>query len=127
MSSSSSSSPNDCCVNLITVPNAEVANQLSDLLVGSSLAACVNQIPGITSVYRWEGKICRDTEILLLCKSQSSLFQSFQQFVCQHHPYKVPEIISIKIDQGNEKYIEWIKENTKVLQENNTTKNTRVS
>ncbi len=93
---------------LITVPNEEVAKTLSHGLVSEGLAACVNIIPGIHSIYRWEGAIQQDTEHLLLCKTDLSCWASFEAWVKAHHPYTVPEIIQLPITEGSAPYLAWI-------------------
>ena len=63
----------------------------------SELAACVNIVPQITSVYRWKGKVEKDNEILLIIKSRKSRLQELTSFICQNHPYEVPEVISLPV------------------------------
>lgn len=76
--------------------------------VSGKLAACVNIIPGITSVYEWQGKIENDQEVLMMIKTRTSKVDSLAKFVTENHPYDVPEVISTSIEQGNQKYLEWI-------------------
>ena len=74
----------------------------------NKLAACVNIIPGITSVYEWEGKVENDSELLLMIKTRSSRVPELTEFVTKNHPYDVCEVITSKIDQGNQPYLDWI-------------------
>ncbi|ESP00914.1 hypothetical protein LOTGIDRAFT_173015 [Lottia gigantea] len=98
----------------ITVPNLEVAKKLSHGIVKEKLAACVNIIPGITSVYEWEGKVEEDSELLLMVKTQTVKVDALSEYVRKNHPYEVAEVISSKIDNGNPPYLKWISEVVRV-------------
>ena len=93
---------------LMTAANKEEATRLADMLVGAHLAACVQILPEIESVYRWEGKIERAPEVLLLVKSTRSKFNELEQEVRQLHSYETPEIIAIGILEGSRPYLEWL-------------------
>lgn len=94
----------------ITAPSHEVAKIIGEKLVESNLAACVNIIPGVESIYKWEGKINRDKELLLMLKTKTSLVDEISNVVKSLHPYEVPEVISVSLsEQGNTKYLEWVK------------------
>jgi periplasmic divalent cation tolerance protein len=97
----------------ITVPNDEVAQKLSHGLVEQRLAACVNIIPKIQSVYWWDGKVQNDSEILLMLKTKTALLEEVIQYVKSNHPYEVPEVISAPIEKGNPDYLKWIDQSTK--------------
>lgn len=73
-------------------------------------AACVNIIPGLISVYEWEGKINEDPELLLKIKTATSKVDDVIKYVRENHPYDVAEVISVKIDNGNPPYLKWIDE-----------------
>jgi len=92
----------------VTVPNMEVGKKIAGGLVSNKLAACVNIIPGVTSVYEWEGKIENDSELILMIKTRTSLVTNLTDFVTKNHPYDVAEVISSPIDQGNKPYLDWI-------------------
>lgn len=92
---------------LITVP-PEVAEQLARALVTQHLAACVNRIKGVHSVYRWEGAVETDTEDLLMIKTSRTRFASLQTAVLALHPYELPEIISVPLGPGLPPYLAWI-------------------
>ncbi|MEE8343500.1 MAG: divalent-cation tolerance protein CutA [Gammaproteobacteria bacterium] len=98
---------------LCTVPTGDIAAQIARELVQRRLAACVNVIPGITSVYRWKGSITTDAEQLLVIKTSSSLMDSLQQAIQELHPYELPEIIAVPIVGGLPAYLAWINECTK--------------
>lgn len=100
------------CVVFVTVPTREVGRTIANALVVEQLAACTNIIGGIESVYMWEGKINQDAEELLVIKSQQHLFPSLSNRIKSLHPYSVPEIISLPIENGSEDYINWIVSNT---------------
>lgn len=94
---------------LCTVPDQETAANIADELVGSEVAACVNIIPGLTSVYRWEGKICRDVELLLICKTTADKYPALEERIRKVHPYDTPEVIALPIVEGSEDYIQWLR------------------
>jgi len=98
----------------MTAPNAEIAQQIAESLVTSRLAACVNTITSIRSVYIWEGKVNHDEEVLMIAKTRKDLFgEEFIQAVKRIHPYQVPEIIALPIRAGSDDYIGWIMDVTK--------------
>lgn len=101
----------------VTVPSNEVAKTLAHGLVKNKLAACVNIIPQVTSVYEWKGEINEDSELLLMIKTRTSLVDNLTNFVRKNHPYEVCEVITLPIENGNEPYLNWISE---VLPENVT-------
>lgn len=98
---------------LITAPSNDVARQIARLLVEQKLAACVNIIPKITSIYSWEGKIQEDEELLLIAKSWLELFASqLVPAVQSIHPYQVPEILALPISNGLQTYLDWMQQVT---------------
>lgn len=86
--------------------------KIADDLVKGRTAACVNIIPGITSVYRWKGDVCTDNELLLIIKSRKALFAEIQERILALHPYELPEIISCEVSDGSEQYLNWISDST---------------
>jgi periplasmic divalent cation tolerance protein len=113
MSTYSSSKSSDCSIVYITVPSNEVAENISSQLVNNRYCACVNIIPQLTSVYFWENKVQKDSELLLMCKTQSALFPELANYVKSIHPYSVPEVIAVPIAQGSADYLKWIVDSTK--------------
>lgn len=99
---------------LITTPSQEVAKQIAHNLLDKKLAACVNILAPIHSLYTWEDKINRDEEYLLIAKSRAELFQDHLVPAVQTiHPYQVPEIIAVPILIGSVSYLEWISDVTR--------------
>ncbi|XP_010903778.1 protein CutA homolog [Esox lucius] len=92
----------------VTCPNEQVAKELARGIVEKKLAACVNIVPQITSVYEWQGKIEEDSEVLLMIKTRSSKVSALAEYVRSKHPYEVAEVISLPIDQGNPPYLKWL-------------------
>ncbi len=92
----------------ITVPSAEVGQDIGTLLVDEKLAACVNIVPGISSIYCWQEAIQQDDELLLIAKTRSTLFERLATTVKRVHPYDVPEVIALPILAGSNEYLAWI-------------------
>ena len=98
---------------LITAPTQEVGVQIANELIEQKLAACVNTITHINSLFSWDGKVSAEQEVLLLVKSRASLFEEgLVPVVLEIHPYEVPEIIALPILMGSQKYLDWIAEET---------------
>ncbi|PON70502.1 Divalent ion tolerance protein [Trema orientale] len=97
----------------VTVPNKEEGKKLAESIVKEKLAACVNRVPGIESVYQWEGKVQTDSEELLIIKTRQSLLEALTKHVEENHPYDVPEVIALPINGGSTPYLEWIKNSTR--------------
>ncbi len=95
---------------LTTAGNEEQALKIANELVNNKLAACVNIIPTIHSIYRWKNKIWNDTEKLLLIKTASHLFQEVRKKIKAVHSYELPEIIAFKVEKGDENVLKWIDE-----------------
>jgi periplasmic divalent cation tolerance protein len=97
---------------LVTCGSEEEALKIANALVEDRLAACVNLVAPIRSVYRWEGKIWDEKEWLLIIKTQKHRFEELEKKVKSLHSYSVPEIISLPITEGSSAYLDWIRENT---------------
>ena len=92
---------------LVTCPAVE-SEKLSYTLINEHLAACVNIVEQVKSIYIWEGKVCNETEHLLVIKSNRSVWDLLQSRVQQLHPYQVPEILSIDVTAGHKPYLDWL-------------------
>ncbi|KAJ8445086.1 hypothetical protein Cgig2_029458 [Carnegiea gigantea] len=97
----------------VTVPNKEAGKKLAESIVKERLAACVNRVPGIESVYEWKGEIQTDSEELLIIKTRESLLGALTEHVKANHEYEVPEVIAMPISGGNPQYLEWLKNSTR--------------
>ena len=95
---------------LCTCGDMETAQRIARGLVEQKLAACVNILPGITSVYQWKGSIESDNELLLLIKTQKSCLSALQETIRKLHSYELPEIIDVPITGGLTEYLNWITE-----------------
>ncbi|MDP6675527.1 MAG: divalent-cation tolerance protein CutA [Gammaproteobacteria bacterium] len=95
---------------LCTCPSQQEADAVATALLEERLAACVNQLPGIRSLYRWEGRVTQDDEVLLLIKTSANLFGSLEKMIKKLHPYATPEIIAVPIIAGSAEYLGWIEE-----------------
>jgi len=100
-------------VTLCTVPDRESGERIAHALVEERLAACVNLVPGLTSVYRWQGKVEKEAECLLIIKTGVSRFEVLKQRIKGLHPSEMPEIIALPIIHGDSAYLNWITESTK--------------
>jgi periplasmic divalent cation tolerance protein len=96
----------------VTVPNSEVSSQIAHSLVSEYLAACVNVIPGVESIYRWEGAVTTDSELLLIIKTTDERYIDVERRVKELHPYSTPEVVGFRIERGSEEYLAWLREST---------------
>jgi periplasmic divalent cation tolerance protein len=99
---------------LITAPSEEVGREVARALLERDLAACVNVVPAIASLYTWEGELCSDEEVLLVIKSTGAAFNELAAAVRDVHPYDVPEIIALPVTAGSQDYLEWINKMVKM-------------
>ena len=98
---------------MITTGSEEEAARIAEGLLKERLIACANLLGGIRSLYRWQGKVCDDREILMLCKTERRLFSRLSEKVKSIHSYEVPEIITLEIKYIDKKYSEWLNSNIK--------------
>ena len=93
----------------MTAANTGEASRLAEMLVNERLAACVQIVPGIESVFRWQGKIARQNEVLLIAKTESSKFARLESEVRALHSYETPEIVAVPLATGSTPYLEWLR------------------
>jgi len=98
------------CAVLVTVPDAATGEALGRALVGERLAACVNVVPGVVSVYRWEGSIQRDSEALLILKTTAAGVEALSDGIVRLHPYDVPEVLALPVVGGHGPYLRWVED-----------------
>lgn len=94
---------------LVTAPDAGVAERLGRALVEERMAACVNVVPGVTSLYRWDGAVQKDAEVLMLIKTTVDGFDALRRRVLELHPYDAPEVIDIGVRDGDPGYLAWVR------------------
>lgn len=95
---------------LVTCPNKAVAGKLAETLVSQKLAACVNIVSAVRSVFWWQGKLERCSEALLFIKTQKSRFEALKQAILKKHPYDNPEIIALPVIAGYPPYLSWVRD-----------------
>jgi periplasmic divalent cation tolerance protein len=98
---------------LSTTESRDQARRIAEALVDRKLAACVNIIPKITSIFRWKGKVHEAEEWLLLIKTTSDAFERLRATLKELHSYELPECIAVAIDDGSEEYLKWISDSMK--------------
>ncbi len=102
----------DYIVVFVTAKSEKEGEKIAQSLLKEKLAACVNIVPGLKSVFRWKGKISTEEEVLLMIKTKDVLFEKLKKRVIELHSYEVPEIVALGILAGYEKYWDWLKKET---------------
>ncbi|MDX1594593.1 MAG: divalent-cation tolerance protein CutA [Gammaproteobacteria bacterium] len=93
---------------LCTCPDDATARRLAASAIDARLAACVNIVPGLTSVFRWQGEIEHDDEVLLLLKSRRDRYAQLEALLVEAHPYELPEVVAVSLEQGLAGYLAWL-------------------
>lgn len=93
-----------------TAPDPGVAESLGRTLVEERLAACANVLPGVTSVFRWDGEVQTEGEVLVLLKTTESVFAALRDRLVELHPYDVPEVLGLPVTAGSDAYLDWVRE-----------------
>ena len=103
----------DALVVLVTAPSAEQAAALARALVEARLAACGNVVPGLRSIYRWEGQVRDEPEALLVLKTTRDRLEALRERVLALHPYDVPEVLALPVEAGSAAYLAWLAAETR--------------
>ena len=98
----------DAVVVLVTTPSADAAAGMARALVDEGLCACGNVVPGVRSIYRWEGKIQDEAEALLVLKTERRLVEALKERLPALHPYQVPELLVLPVEDGLGPYLKWV-------------------
>ncbi|MFC4994355.1 divalent-cation tolerance protein CutA [Rubritalea tangerina] len=94
----------------INFPSRDVARHIGTALIEKQLAACVNLINGVESIYQWKGEICDEVEVMMVAKTTVSRYQQLEDYVKEVHPYDTPEIIGQQLAHGSEGYLNWVQD-----------------
>ncbi len=105
--------PTSTLITLCTCPSQTVAEEIASTLVEQGVAACINIIPAITSIYKWQGRLEKEGEALMLIKTDRSRYSDLEQALTTLHPYELPEIIAVPVEQGLAGYLNWVTQCTK--------------
>ncbi|HEY2029088.1 MAG TPA: divalent-cation tolerance protein CutA [Myxococcales bacterium] len=103
----------DALIVLTTLPNADSAAALAKTIVDERLAACANILPAVRSIYRWQDKVQDEPEVLVLFKTQRAHFDGLRSRILELHPYEVPEVLALPVEQGHAAYLEWLMRETR--------------
>ncbi len=93
---------------LTTAPTLEAAEQMAIAAVEERLAACANVVPGVTSIYRWQGEVRREGEVLVVFKTTADGVERLQARLVELHPYDVPVVVALDVEDGHEPYLAWV-------------------
>jgi periplasmic divalent cation tolerance protein len=93
---------------LSTAPSKSEAESIASAVVSAGLAACVNIVPGVTSIYRWKGAVERQSEQILLIKTRAEAFEDLRRAIVSSHSYEVPEVVACRIVSGHKPYLSWL-------------------
>jgi len=104
-----SGSPSGVVTVLTTAPSSDVAERIGEALVGERLAACANVVGGVRSIFRWQGAIVREAEVLVVIKTTSGAVNDVRRRIVELHPYEVPEVIALDVQSGHEPYLAWVR------------------
>ena len=101
--------PTDCYVVLCTAGGEKEGERISRIMIREGLAACVNIIPKVKSIYTWKGKVYKEEEALMVIKTDRRRIKEIMQKIKALHSYEVPEILALKVEEGEKSYTEWLR------------------
>lgn len=102
----------DALVVLCTCPDMQAAETLASGLVENKIAACVNVLPQIRSIYRWQDEMNSDSEVLMIIKTSQHSYAKLERWLMEYHPYDVPEVLALTVEAGARAYLDWIDQAT---------------
>lgn len=103
----------DALLVFTTLPSADKAAELAKLLVNERLVACANLLPAVRSIYRWQGELHDENEVLVLLKTRAEHLERLKLRILEVHPYEVPEVLAVPIESGYQPYLDWLAGETK--------------
>ena len=103
----------DALLVFTTLPTADKAAEIAKVLVEEKLVACVNVLPAVRSIYRWQGKLHDENEVLVLLKTRAEHLERLKLRLLEVHPYELPEVLAVPIESGYQPYLEWLAGETK--------------
>jgi periplasmic divalent cation tolerance protein len=103
----------DALLVFTTLPSADKAAEIAKLLVEEKLVACANLLPAVRSIYRWQGKLHDENEVLVLLKTRAEHLERLKLRLLEIHPYEVPEVLAVPIESGYQPYLDWLAGETK--------------
>ena len=103
----------DALLVFTTLPTADKAAEIAKLLVDEKLVACANLLPAVRSIYRWQGKMHDENEVLVLLKTRAEQLERLKLRLLEVHPYEVPEVLAVPVESGYQPYLEWLTGETK--------------
>jgi len=103
----------DAMLVLTTLPSAEAAAELAKAVVEEKLAACANLLPAVRSIYRWQGRVQDESEVLVLFKTRQEHFERLRARLLELHPYEIPEVLAVPVEQGYQAYLDWLGQETR--------------
>jgi periplasmic divalent cation tolerance protein len=104
----------DILILVSTCPDASTAERIARELVGASLVACVNIVPGLRSIYRWSGAVKADDEVLMILKTPADRLSAARERLVALHPYDVPEVVALPVADGHHPYLQWVIDSTRI-------------
>lgn len=99
---------------MVTVGSEQQALTIAEELIQQEMAACVNILPGVRSIYRFKGKVCDDEEMLLLVKTTEAFYEDIAELISQLHSYEIPEVLAFKSDRTNSNVMKWLEDSVRI-------------